>query len=267
MQKTSEALPQRLDVAIADGHYAKKQLGCKDWLISWSHGSRFQTGLKLARAFGRGRLLDYGCGDGTFVAMVSNDLDGNVEEITGAEADEWQVSDCQTRLGELRRTVFRHIDELDTKEHAATFQTIFCMEVLEHVVELDKVIERLERLLSADGKLIVSVPVETGLPLLVKQAVRRIAGWRNMGDYKYSSSYTLGEYRASLLTGARQHIQRLKLGDDEGQPYYDHKGFNWMLLRKTLSARFVVEQTISSPISWLTPHFASQAWFVLRKRS
>jgi hypothetical protein len=36
------------------------------------------------------------------------------------------------------------------------------MEPLEHVVELDVVIERVRRLLAAQGRLVVSVRVETG---------------------------------------------------------------------------------------------------------
>ncbi|HKO97113.1 MAG TPA: methyltransferase domain-containing protein [Pyrinomonadaceae bacterium] len=266
MQKTVDTFTRQLDDAIADGHYAKKQLACKDRLISWSHRSRFEIGLRLARKLAHGRLLDYGCGDGTFVAMLATGLDDKVKEIVGVEVGEDQVSDCQERLGTLPRSVFRRIDQVDTVTEAGKFQTVFCMEVLEHVVQLETVVDRLERLLAADGTLVISVPIETGFPLLIKQAVRRVAGWRNMGDYKYSASYTLSEYRASLLAGPRQHIPRLELGSDSGSPYFDHKGFNWMVLRETLSERFVLEQTISSPISWLTPHFASQAWFVLRKR-
>ncbi len=62
-----------LNDAISDGHYAKKQLLCKDWLIAWSHRSRFQMGLGLAREFSGKRVLDYGCGDGTFLAMLMSD--------------------------------------------------------------------------------------------------------------------------------------------------------------------------------------------------
>lgn len=266
MQKAADTFNRQLDEAIAEGHYAKKQLACKDRLISWSHRSRFRTGLRLAKKFGHGRLLDYGCGDGTFVAMLAGGLDNSVTEIVGVEIDDGQVADCQHRLGSLHRTVFKRIDQIDTGIDAGTFQTVFCMEVLEHVVQQEMVVARLERLLSSNGKLVISVPIETGFPLLVKQAVRRVAGWRNMGDYKFSASYTLGEYRASLLAGANQHIPRLELGADSGSPYFDHKGFNWMVLRKALTERFILERTISSPLSWLSPHFASQAWFVLRKK-
>ena len=85
----------------------------------------------------------------------------------------------------------------------------------------------LASLLKPEGKLLISVPVETGMPLLIKQAARRIAGWRGLGDYKYTSAYTLREYCASLFPGKRQHITRpIYKGGDE-HAFHDHKGFNW----------------------------------------
>jgi hypothetical protein len=140
------------------------------------------------------------------------------------------------------------------------------MEVLEHVVELDAVIGRLWRTLKIDGTLLVSVPVETGIPLLLKQAVRRVAGWRGIGDYPGTSPYTVREYWQSLLAGQQQHLARPVYGAGNGTPFHDHKGFNWMALRVRLARRFAIEQTVASPIRWFGPHLATQVWFVLRKR-
>ena len=58
------------DAALRDGHYANKQIFCKDRLIAWSHRRRFETGLTLAARFAGRRMLDYGCGDGTFLALL-----------------------------------------------------------------------------------------------------------------------------------------------------------------------------------------------------
>jgi hypothetical protein len=140
------------------------------------------------------------------------------------------------------------------------------MEVLEHVVALDPVIERLWRLLADDGTLIVSVPVEIGLPLLVKQTARRIAGWRGLGDYPGTSPYTSGEYWASVFAGRRQHLERPIFRADGSAPFHDHKGFNWMALRDRLKQQFVLERTLASPLPWLGPYFGTQVWFMLRRR-
>jgi hypothetical protein len=140
------------------------------------------------------------------------------------------------------------------------------MEVLEHVVALDTIVDRLWRLLADAGTLLVSVPVETGLPLLVKQAARRVAGWRGIGDYPGTSPYTWREYGKSVCAGERQHLTRPVHGTDGPTPFHDHKGFNWMALRARVRTRFVLDRTVASPLPWLGPHLATQVWFVLRKR-
>jgi SAM-dependent methyltransferase len=252
-----------LDELLRDGHYAAKQIFCRDRLIAWSHRRRFETGLELARRFRGQRLLDYGCGDGTFLAMLEASGAASAEAI-GAELDAFQVTDCRRRL---RSTGVRFVEipELDAPEHRERYDVIMCMEVLEHVVDLDAVIDRLWRLLAAGGTLMVSVPVETGLPLVLKQVARRIAGWRGIGDYPGTSPYTPAEYRVSVFAGSRQHLDRPVYAG--ATPYHDHKGFNWMALADRLRRRFVIDETIASPIAWLGPRLATQVWFVARKRA
>ena len=58
------------DTTLRDGHYAAKQIFCNSQLIAWSHRRRFETGLALARQLQGRRVLDYGCGDGTFLALL-----------------------------------------------------------------------------------------------------------------------------------------------------------------------------------------------------
>jgi predicted SAM-dependent methyltransferase len=140
------------------------------------------------------------------------------------------------------------------------------MEVLEHMVNVETLLERFERLLSPSGKLLISVPVETGLPLMAKQALRRIAGWRGIGDYPGTGSYSFTEYCKSVFAGRNQHIARTLIREADGSVVHDHKGFNWMALREILARRFQMERTCGSPITWLSPHLGSQVWFLAGKR-
>jgi SAM-dependent methyltransferase len=254
--------PEPIDSALRDGHYAAKQIFCKDRLIAWSHRRRFDAGLAQARAFRGRRLLDYGCGDGTFLAMLLATADRPAEAV-GAELDEFQVTDCRTRLRDRAGLSFVSIDSLDSQAQSGRYDAVVCMEVLEHAVQVDMVIDRLWRVLAAGGTLLVSVPVETGLPLLVKQAARRIAGWRGIGDYPGTSPYSWREYRASVFAGSKPHLERPMFGG--ATPFHDHKGFNWMALRGRLARRFVIDRVVASPLPWLGPHLATQVWFVARK--
>ena len=254
-----------IDDAVREGHYAAKQIFCKDRLIAWSHRRRFAAGLELARRFRGRQILDYGCGDGTFLALLSATADRPATAV-GAELDEFQVEDCRARLSHLAGVSFEAIAALDREEHRERYDGVVCMEVLEHVVAVDSVIERLWRLLRQDGTLIVSVPVETGLPLLLKQIVRGVAALRGVGDYRGANPYTAGEYIASMFAGSAPHINRPIYGVDRDMPFHDHKGFNWRVLRDRLTRRFIIDEIAASPMAWLGPQFATQVWFVARKK-
>lgn len=255
-----------IDPALKEGHYATKQILCRDPLIAWSHRRRFEVGLDLAARFAGRRILDYGCGDGTFLALLASTPTPPADAL-GVEIDQFQVADCTARLGGRAGLRFALVSTLDDNEHRERYDGVVCMEVLEHVVALDTVIDRLERVLSPGGTLLVSVPVETGLPLLAKQAARRVAGWRGVGDYPGTSPYTLAEYWRSVWAGERPHLVRPIYGVEKGSPFHDHKGFNWMALRARLQTRFTIEATVASPFRRLGPHLATQVWFVMRKPS
>ena len=109
------------------------------------------------------------------------------------------------------------------------------------------------------------MPVETGLPLIVKQIVRTIAGWRKIGHYPGTTSYSFAELASSVFAGARQHVTRPVFVNEHG-PSHDHKGFNWMVLKERLGRQFDIERVLASPFPRLGPHLATQAWFVLRRR-
>ncbi len=252
-----------LDESIHEGHYAKKQILCKDWLISWSHRRRFLLGLELAREISGRRILDYGCGDGTFLWMLMASSFAPSEAV-GAEVHESLVTDCAARL-QRPGLSFVLIEVLDTPSQFGSYDGVICMEVLEHVVGPDALLDRLSRLLKPQGRLIISVPVEIGLPLLIKQTVRRIAGWRGLGDYPGQTPYTLRELFTGVFAGSRQHMIRPVFQHEDGSRFHDHKGFNWRALREVLAQRFRVERIIGSPCKWLPPELASQVWFLLRK--
>ena len=252
-----------LDDAVAEGVYARKQLLSGAGLVAWSHARRFQAAVEFG-AHGSGRrVLDYGCGDGSFLAML---LSGAAppSEAVGADIAADLVEDCRRRLGS-RGASFVTLPQL-AERAPASFDVIFCMEVLEHVLDTEEILDRLDQLLAPGGALIVSVPVETGLPMVVKQAARRVAGWRGIGDYPGTTPYRPAEWLPTLLAGARQHVRRPVHVNPDGSQFHDHKGFNWMRLREQIRSRFELDRVLSSPFAWLPPHLGTQAWFVASKR-
>jgi 2-polyprenyl-3-methyl-5-hydroxy-6-metoxy-1,4-benzoquinol methylase len=254
------------DQLLAGGAYARKQLYCKDRIVAWSHGSRFQMARRLAEPLAGARLLDYGCGDGTFLALV-HDL---FPEAVGADLDPKQTADCVRRFAPLSGLSFILTEELTGADHDGSFDLIFCMEVIEHCIDdvRAQVLQDLRRLVSADGTVIVSVPIEIGPSLLGKQLVRTIAGWRRLGDYQYREKYTTRELWKMVVAGAKTGIHRPVLRTEliPGRPtfFHGHKGFNWRTLRLELEEYFRVEQILFSPLGWLRGFFSSQVWFICK---
>ena len=252
--------------AVRSGFYAQKQINSRSRLIAWSHRGRFATGLRLAREIGGSRTLDYGCGDGTFLALLMNGQPAPRIAV-GAELTPDIVADCRERFQAHKGLHFALIDDLDRTAHHAAYDAIYCMEVLEHVVDPAAMLQTLTRLLAPGGTLVISVPIETGIPVVVKQIVRRIAGWRGVGHYPGTTGYTLIELLRSIFAGSTQHIARPIITREDGSASYDHKGFNWRVLRGLVGTEFDLVRESTSPVEWLGPQLGTQRWLIARKRA
>jgi SAM-dependent methyltransferase len=254
----------KLADAVQSGYYAQKQVFSRSRLIAASHRARFAKGLELAREIGGARVLDHGCGDGTFLALL---LDGDraPSEAVGTEIDTHLVDDCRRRFGAHDALSFELTVALERSEHEGRFDTIYCMEVLEHVVDPVVELDRMSRLLAPGGTLLISVPIEIGIPVVVKQVVRRVAGWRGVGHYPGTTGYTPLEMLRSVVAGERQHVVRPVHHRPDGLAFHDHKGFNWRTLRARIRERLELVQETTSPVGWLGPQLGTQRWFVARK--
>jgi SAM-dependent methyltransferase len=183
----------------------------------------------------------------------------------GAELLDEVVDDCRRRYSAEPRMSFVQVRSLDAPAHLKRYDAVFCMEVLEHVFDWEPELARMSRLLAPGGTLIISVPVETGLPVLVKQTVRTIAGWRKIGHYPGTTSYSWSELRSAVFAGRMQHVERPVFDFGSG-PAHDHKGFNWRVLHARLERDFDVTDIVASPFPWLGPGLATQVCFVARAR-
>ncbi|WP_439625427.1 class I SAM-dependent methyltransferase [Gemmata sp.] len=251
------------EIATKTGHYYEKQLNCKSSVIAWSHGARFQTARRLIGTGPVGQLLDYGCGDGTFLAMVAD----RVGTAVGADVAADQLRDCAERFADRPGVRFAHVRDLAAPEHAGAYDVVTCMETLEHcptpVVEV--VLADLGRLCKPGGRVVISVPVETGPPFLLKYAVRTAAAWRGLSDYRYYETYTPLNALKMLTAGKGTTLPRPVYGPP-GAESLSHYGFNWRALRERVRHHLTLDATHFSPLGWLGGLASSQAWFVCRPK-
>ena len=259
---------QDLSPLIASGDYARRQIFSRSRLVAWSHSSRFATARQLAAPHAGARLLDYGCGDGTFLALV-HDL---FPEALGVDADPVQIAGCAQRLASLDHLSFVPVHALAAEEHSGRYGVVACMEVLEHcpVDVQHQVVDDLARVCAPRGTVIVSVPIEVGPALAAKQSARAFAAARGLSEYASRERYTFAELARMVLAGAGTAIPReetfVDLDDGTSLRFTGHKGFNWRSLQRIIETRFVVEHRQCSPMPVLGTWLNSQVWFVLRRR-
>jgi 2-polyprenyl-3-methyl-5-hydroxy-6-metoxy-1,4-benzoquinol methylase len=252
---------------LREGEYARKQLFGGVGLLRWSHGSRFRLARELVVPYAGRRLLDYGCGDGTFLATV-RDL---FPQAVGAEVDPVLVVETAARFADRPGLSFIHTDRL-MDEADASFGIAVCMEVLEHCTAeaVERVIANLRRLVAPDGTVIISVPVEIGPALVGKQLARAILARRGPEGYRERETYAPGEMLRMVAAGEgtaiARPVYRTAFADGAPNAYHGHKGFNWRALRRRLRADFEVRRTLFSPLPVLGPLLNAQAWFVCSPR-
>jgi 2-polyprenyl-3-methyl-5-hydroxy-6-metoxy-1,4-benzoquinol methylase len=250
---------------LASGDYARKQIYCPSRVVAWSHGSRFRLAARLASVAAGGRLLDYGCGDGTFMALTH----GTFAEAVGADIDAKQLAECARRLADLPGLVFVQTADLYGPQHDRAYEVVTCMEVLEHCVDAERVrvLDHLRGLMAPGGHLVISVPIEIGPSLAGKQFFRAVAAWRGHGDYQYRETYSPRELLAATL--ARPNLARAHHHVDTPSgtiEYCGHKGFDWRILEREIQERFVVQRRLFTPLGPLGPLLNSQVWFVCKPR-
>jgi SAM-dependent methyltransferase len=248
------------DELLKDGDYARKQIYCPSRVVAWSHGSRFDLARKLVAPRAGGRLLDYGCGDGTFVAMVHADF----TETLGADVDRRQLVECAVRLGHLPGVRFALTRDLARTESATRWDVVTCMEVLEHCLEPERrrVLDELSQLVAPGGIVVISVPIEVGPSVAGKQFFRAMAGIRGLGDYQHRERYTPIEMIRSVVGASIARVPLEGHGPDGPYAYYGHKGFDFRDLEHELAERMTIVQRLFTPLPLFGPLLNSQAWYV-----
>lgn len=133
---------------------------------------RFDQALEAAHLDATDSVLQVGGGTGIFTLSLVNYVD--TVHFTDIIPDV-NFDVVQTLLGEITHDATVHFVSTDATSLAYrdnSFDKVFAMDVLEHIPEEKTAIRELARVLKPNGTLVVSAPIEIGLPLLVREVYR-----------------------------------------------------------------------------------------------
>jgi SAM-dependent methyltransferase len=220
--------------------YSKQTLQTPNPVARYAHGKRYKIGLDKVKKNLKdyGSLLDYGCGEGDFLYALSELM----PDATLFGYDPYSGHIPEQYIG---------IDEIDHVKNK-TVDIVCCFETLEHLYphERDNFYKDAHRILIDDGRIIISVPIIGGPPLLLKEINRMVL-------FQRESEYSLKELLLTSFLG-----KPAKKPDD---PHPTHKGFDFRELERELYLHFKVYEKSFSPFPSLPWWLNSQVFYSLTK--
>jgi SAM-dependent methyltransferase len=127
-------------------------------LVRWIFWKRLEGLAEFSRDAKRGRVLDFGCGEGAFLPSLCRLF----RDVVAVDVD---VAAARALAGHYR---LQNVALLRAQAPLlpfakGTFDFIVAADVLEHLHDLDPVVEELDRLLVPGGRLVISAPSENVL--------------------------------------------------------------------------------------------------------
>ncbi len=148
------------------------------WPVRWLERSRVRQVITLLDVERSSRVLEVGCGAGNILELVSSD------DRVGVDLSPFLLEKARARLGPSVTLSEMNAEALTFQD--ASFDRVYCSEVLEHVIDPGQVLAEMHRVLRPNGVAVVSVPDERAINRLkglvfsvpgARRAVRAISGY------------------------------------------------------------------------------------------
>jgi ubiquinone/menaquinone biosynthesis C-methylase UbiE len=153
---------------------------------------------RLLAGVSGGRVLDVGCGTGSFTRLLAETLQ-DVRSIVGIDPDKDSVDEARRQTDD-RRISYRILGVMELDPQPPRFDTVAVGYALHHVLDPVTVLRHVGRLLHPDGTLIVSEPFSDGLSPAQENA-------RDVHHFKAAVDRARGRLHEPTMT--RAEIRRI----------------------------------------------------------
>lgn len=158
--------------------YADYTRNTTEPLKAFAHKRRYNQALDIISPKIDDSIIDYGCGDGYLLELMSSYIPKS--NMTAFDPDKEMISQISD---ELYRDIVTYDNRLDLlSNNKNNFSLIICIEVLEHLSPSSvlMVLDDFHHLAAPGAKIVIGVPIETGLSGFFKNIYRYVLG-RRMG--------------------------------------------------------------------------------------
>ena len=151
----------------------------KNFLVRKTFIDRFKKAYSLASFKGK-TVLDYGCGSGIFLQAISNEIEHGI----GVDLD----IEVAKQIVSAKNIVLKEINNEKDIESFSKFNIITCFDVLEHIQNLEPVLDTFQKKLEPGGSIIISGPTENFLYKLARVITRLGVSGRLLGEEEHVSN-------------------------------------------------------------------------------
>jgi len=164
----------------------KKDFYSEKFAKNFYHSHRLEKVISVLKNYHFNRLLDVGCGDGSFSVLLKS----FTNEVYGVDISEKAVESANEKI---TKACVVTVDEEALPFEDNFFDAVFCGEVIEHLYDPDYLLAEIHRVLKPDGLCIITTP--------------NLASWHNrlillLGFQPYltevSLKYNVGKFKAKL---------------------------------------------------------------------
>lgn len=191
----------------------------------FEHSGVYRYYLAFSKIGSCEKVLDIGCGSGAFISKVTQ-----AKKRYGCDLDKDVIGKAKA---DYKNVQFKYLDSTGVLPYKDNFfDVVTSLEVLEHVVEKEKFLMEILRVLKPGGTYILSVPH------------KGLTGWFDVGTVKHK--FPRFHRMVVELVHGKDYYEDRYLGDmfgDMGRGLTEHKHFECCEIEKLLSDRFDVNET------------------------